>query len=69
MLRDGENVFLDDMTVEELEEALRVPVSVVDTSGAALVAARDTGENRNNSKRRQIYEQADSSYCGTPQRG
>ena len=69
MLRDGENVFLDDMTVEELEEALRVPVSVVDTSGAALVAAVTQEKTETTHKRRQIYEQADSSYCGTPQRG
>ena len=39
MLRDGENVFLDDMTVEELEEALGIPVQVTDEPGSALVSS------------------------------
>ena len=39
MLRDGENVFLDDRTVEELEQKLGVPVQVVDEAGSALTAA------------------------------
>lgn len=37
MLRSGEQVFLDDMTVEELEEALQVPIKIVKPSGQALV--------------------------------
>ena len=66
MLRDGENVFLDDMTVEELESALQVPVSVVDPEGAALVAAVTQEKTEITHRRRQIYEQADSSDRWTP---
>ncbi len=39
MLRDGEDVFLDDMTVSSLEKALQVPVEIVKSSGDALVEA------------------------------
>lgn len=39
MLRSGERVFLDDMTVEELQEALQVPIEMVNNSGQALVNA------------------------------
>ena len=40
MLRSGENVFLDDVTVEQVEEALGVPVSSVEAdSGFDLVDA------------------------------
>ena len=39
MLRIGERVFLDDHTVEEVENALQVPVIIVKSSGFALVEA------------------------------
>ena len=40
MLRSGENVFLDDVTVEQVEEALGVPVSSVEADrGFDLVDA------------------------------
>jgi NifB/MoaA-like Fe-S oxidoreductase len=39
MLRKGENVFLDGMTLHELEEAVGVPVHVVPVDGKALVEA------------------------------
>lgn len=39
MLRMGERVFLDDHTVEEVENALQVPVIIVKSSGFALVEA------------------------------
>ena len=39
MLRSGEEVFLDDMTVTELEEALGVPITIVESSGQALLNA------------------------------
>lgn len=67
MLRAGENVFLDDVTVEELEEELGVPVSVVDEDGASLVHAVIERQTVKNHKRRQIYEQAYSSNCGAPE--
>lgn len=37
MLRMGERVFLDDMTVEEVENALQVPLVIVKSSGQALL--------------------------------
>ena len=39
MLRSGETVFLDDITVAEAEQTLQVPVNIVKSSGAALLAA------------------------------
>ena len=69
MLRAGENVFLDDVTVEEVEEQLGVPVVVVDEDGASFVHALTEKEIVKNHKRRQIYEQTDCSDCGTAERG
>lgn len=37
MLRDGENVFLDDVTTDELEKALSTKVEAVDCDGAMLI--------------------------------
>ncbi len=37
VLRSGENYFLDDLTVEELEKALQVPVNIVKSSGYDFV--------------------------------
>ncbi len=39
MFRSGEEVFLDDMTRQELETALQVPVNIVKSSGLDLVRA------------------------------
>lgn len=39
MLRMGERVFLDDWSVEDVENALQVPVLIVKSSGLALVEA------------------------------
>lgn len=39
MLRSGEEVFLDDMTVTELKDALQVEVDIVKSSGADLLEA------------------------------
>ena len=37
MLRSGEEVFLDDVTVSELSEYLQIPIEVVDSDGAVLL--------------------------------
>lgn len=37
MLRDGENVFLDDITTDELEKALKVKIEAIDCDGEMLV--------------------------------
>lgn len=63
LLRSGENVFLDDVTVEEVETELKVPVKIVEEDGASLVAAaleKDAGRAH---RRRQMYEQTDCSDC------
>lgn len=39
MLRSGEEVFLDDMTVGELKNSLQVPVDIVKSSGQDLIRA------------------------------
>lgn len=39
LLRSGENVFLDDMTVEQLENALQIRVRIVKSSGCDFVCA------------------------------
>lgn len=63
LLRSGEDVFLDDTTVGEIETALKVPVQIVDEAGADFVAAV-LGENTGKTnKRRTIYEQTDCSNC------
>lgn len=67
MLRAGENVFLDDVTVEELEKELDISIAVVDEDGASLVHAVTDKDLVKKHKRRQIYEQADSSDCGAPE--
>ena len=37
MLRSGEEVFLDDITVSELSEYLQIPIEIVDSDGAVLL--------------------------------
>ena len=37
MLRSGEEVFLDDVTVSELSEHLQIPIEIVDSDGAVLL--------------------------------
>jgi len=37
VLRSGESVFLDDLTVEDLEKALQVPINIVKSSGCDFV--------------------------------
>lgn len=39
VLRSGEDVFLDDMTIKELENALQVPINIVKSSGHEFVKA------------------------------
>ncbi len=39
VLRSGEQIFLDDITVEELEKALQVPINIVKSSGYDFVDA------------------------------
>ncbi len=61
MLRAGENVFLDDLTVEQLEEELQIPIQVVDSTGGDFCQAVLDRDRQTNHRRRQMYEQTDSS--------
>ena len=64
MLRSGENVFLDDITVTELSEKLGREIIVVDPAGADFVSAvLDSTENKKQI-RRQMYEQTGSGNSG-----
>ena len=46
MFRDGEDVFLDDMTAAELSGALQVPITIVKSDGKAfLEAVRGSGKD------------------------
>lgn len=65
LLRSGENVFLDDKTVEEIEEALNVPVKIVEESGHDFVEAVLESNAGRAHKRRQMYEQTNCSDCWT----
>lgn len=64
MLRSGENVFLDDVTVIDVENKLNVKIRVVDEPGKDLVEAVLGDNPGKRAYRRQIYEQTDCSYCG-----
>ena len=60
MLRSGENIFLDDVSVEELEKELETEIVIVDEDGADLVASILDSPEHNKQIRRQMYEQASS---------
>ena len=63
MLRDGENVFLDDIKIEELEKALDIQIQVVDTGGRDFCEAVLEENAVMMHRRRQMYEQTDRSDC------
>ena len=63
LLRSGENVFLDDVTVEDVEKELQISVKIVEEDGASLVAAVLEREAGTAHRRRQMYEQTDCSHC------
>lgn len=54
MIRSGERVFLDDLTIEDVEEALKIPVRIVESSGCDFVRAV-TGEQQFE-KKEETYE-------------
>lgn len=69
MHRAGEDVFLDDVTVSQLEEKLGVHVRIVAESGEAFVRAVLGETPDGDRKGRQIYEQTDCSNCGPAECG
>ena len=64
MLRSGEDVFLDDLTVDDIREALGTELVVVDEPGADLVDCVINPPDHKKIKRRQIYEQTSNSNSG-----
>lgn len=65
MLRSGEKVFLDDVTVEQLEQRLQIPIEIVETAGRDLIHSVTCQTKKREHKRRQIYEQTNSGNCRT----
>ncbi len=59
MLRDGEEVFLDDISLADLEKELGVKTIIADSDGESLVNAILDPDTDRVRKRRQSYEQAD----------
>ena len=59
MLRDGEEVFLDDISRTDLEKELGVKTIIADSDGESLVNAILDPDPDRGRKRRQSYEQAD----------
>ncbi|MBR2527520.1 MAG: DUF512 domain-containing protein [Blautia sp.] len=57
MFRSQEAVFLDDVTVDEVEEALGLPIRIVEEGGEELLKAVLGEQAPEHRKRRQIYEQ------------
>ena len=55
---------MDDMTLEELSEALNTEIVIVDTGGHDLVEAVIYPPEHKQTRRRQIYEQTSSSNSG-----
>lgn len=68
MLRSGEDVFLDDMSVEELSRKLNTEIIVVDEGGEALAKAVLEPSEQIEHRRRQMYEQTSSSDCRQTER-
>ena len=64
MLKGDEEIFLDNMTLEELSEALNTEIVIVDTGGRDLVEAVIHPPEHKQTRRRQIYEQTSSSDSG-----
>jgi len=65
MLRAGERVLLDDVTVEQIEQTFHLPVRIVAEGGQDFLKAVLMEEDKQEHRRRQIYEQTDSSRCWT----
>ena len=64
MLKNEEDVFLDDISVEKLSRKLNTEIVIVDEGGADLVSAVLDPPTQKKQKRRQMYEQTGSSNCG-----
>ena len=56
LLRSGEEVLLDDLTVSDLEKALQIEIRIVKSDGKDFVHAVLMDENKKSSRKRQPYE-------------
>ena len=65
MFRSGEEIFLDDVNVHDLERELQVPITVVDSGGEDFLDAVLGDLQNKEHRRRQIYEQTSCSNCRT----
>lgn len=65
MFRSGEEIFLDDVNVHDLERELQVSITVVDSSGEDFLDAVLGDLQNKEHRRRQIYEQTSCSNCRT----
>lgn len=63
LLRSGEDVFLDDIRVNELENRFQIPIRIVEENGSDFVTAILERDVEPAHKRRQMYEQTDCSNC------
>ncbi|MCF0146661.1 MAG: DUF512 domain-containing protein [Eubacterium sp.] len=68
MLRAGEDVFLDNVAVKDVEKSLHIPVVIVGSEGQDLCRCILGEERQVHYRRRQMYEQDDRSDRGTPER-
>ncbi len=70
LLRRGEQVFLDDMTVKELEDALQIPIAITGSGGQELVDAVLGRKNDTGSSRFRPYEPEGNvnGYSGGPEK-
>lgn len=69
MLRRGDRVFLDDMTVEELEDALQIPIVITGSGGQELVDAVLGRESHPQNSRFRPYEPEENvSISGGPEK-
>lgn len=64
MLRSGENVFLDDLTVEDISEAIGREIVIVEEDGEDLVSSVLDPVQNKKQIRRQMYEQTSSGNSG-----
>ena len=64
MLRSGENVFLDDLTVEDVSEAIGREIVIVEEDGEDLVSSVLDPVHNKKQIRRQMYEQTSSGNSG-----
>ena len=67
MLRSGEDVFLDDVTVSQIEQALTIPITIVEPAGSSLLAAFLTSDENHPGKNQKYGGSYEISSCSQRQ--